>query len=268
MNPSTAISIEAHRTKIEQCKLQAFDNHVPNMISFIEKHYKIIKDNGFDYADETYRRHVIQALSSGPNAAFNEYIRTVQRDVDSGHGFNSKITTAQLFLGARTIYNNLESRGEWDAVDPRDVKIMALTTEIEKLKASATQPSANPSTASTNRDSSSDKVAGVDKWRTVKQGDTLVRNGQTYTWCPHHKHPRGLHHGLHYSNHTPANHNEWKAQRPAPKTDSAAKNSSSAPPSDAKKLEISSTLKSALATNLCISEDDINGVIASLNQAN
>ena len=166
------------------------------------------------------------------------------------------------------IYNNLESRGEWDAVDQRDIKIMALTTEIEKQKASATQLSANPSTASMNCDSSSNKVAGVDKWRTVKQGDILVQNGQTYTWCPHHKHPCGLYNGLYYSNYTPANHNKWKAQCPAQKTDSAAKNSSSAPPSDAKKLEISSNLKSALATNLCVSEDNINRVITSLNQKN
>ena len=74
MDPSMAISIEAQRTKIKQCKLQAFDNHVPNMITFIEKHYKIIKDNGFNYADETYHHHIIQALSSGSNATFNEYI--------------------------------------------------------------------------------------------------------------------------------------------------------------------------------------------------
>ena len=177
IDPSTSISIESHWMNIEKYKLQDFNNNVPGMIVFIERNYKIIKDNSFDYVDKTYCHHVLSALSSGPNVEFNKYIDDIQCNIDAGHGYHCNITTSALFAGACTIYNNLDAHNKWTAVDTKDAQIMALTTEIEKLKQSFSLPPPlmNPSAHTTNK-VLMDKIAGVEKWHRIKQGNTLTHH--------------------------------------------------------------------------------------------
>ena len=268
MDPSTGISIESNHKKIEKCKLQDFYNHIHNMIVYFEKN---IKDNGFDYANKTYHCHVCSALSTGPNAQFNKNIKDIQWDVYAGHDHHSNISTLALFSSAQKICNNLDSCDEWNAVDPKYVQMMALTMEIEKLKQSFTQPSSSaaPSVHASSKDST-DKIAGVEKWHMIKQGDRLTHNGVTYTWYPHHKHPRWLYNGLYYNNHNPDNHSEWKAQRNTTWKHglTPSVNASSNSALEPKKHEIVSQLKYSLVRNLCVLKDDINCDIALLNQGN
>jgi hypothetical protein len=61
---------------------------------------------------------------------------------------------------------------------------MALATEVEKLKQS--QKSINKAAHATsanggNGGAGKDLFYGVEKWRTKKKGDTLVKDGITYT---------------------------------------------------------------------------------------
>ena len=114
----------------------------------------------------------------------------------------------------------------------------------------------------------------VYKWRTEKKGETIVRDGTTYYWCPKHVHPAGHYSGLYYRDHKAAG-DEWKKTRhwnkPNQKTAATTDASGSGAPSNGnpanKKLTIANELKTAFASNLCVSEEDIDKIIAKVNSS-
>jgi hypothetical protein len=113
---------------------------------------------------------------------------------------------------------------------------------------------------------------GVQLWRTKFGGKTLIRDGKTWNWCPYHKHPAGHYEGLYYDNHDESGHNEWKQRRNAQTRQGKAKMAAatSAPTAgDAgkKKLTIANELKTAFASNLCVSKEDIEKIIAKVNES-
>jgi hypothetical protein len=162
------------------------------IITYLKTHHNHIIANGGSYEDDTYRRHAIAALSSGPNASFNKFIG------DINHERGGK----ELFYG-------------------------------------------------------------VEKWCTEKNGDTIVHEGTTYTWCPHHKHPNGHYSGLYYKDHSPSTHDKWRKTRRYKKSDE--KTAAVTDGSNKKKLTIANELKTAFATNLSVSEEDIKKIIAKAN---
>ena len=85
----------------------------------------------------------------------------------------------------------------------------------------------------------------------------------TYTWCPHHKHLNGHYSGLYYKDHSPSTHDEWRKTRRYKKSDE--KTAAATNRSNKKKLTIANKLKTAFATNLCVSEEDIEKIIAKAN---
>lgn len=212
--------------------------------------------------NDTYRRHALAALSSGPNASFNKFIGDIEQDVKSGIGTNSKITTNELFVAVERFYNNISEK-HWTAVDPKDARIMALATEIEKLKQSQKPNEKAALTTGANGATAKHLFYGVEKWRTEKKGDTIVHDGTTYTWCPHHKHPAGHYNGLYYKDHGPDTHNEWRKTRLYKRTDEQT--AATTEGSSRKKLTIADELKKAFATNLCISEEVIEKILAKAN---
>ena len=130
MYPSTAVNIENYRRSIETTQLHQFGNKVTEMITDISKHHKIIIDNKIEYNNDTYLRHLFEALESGPNAEFNAQIKSIRKDVDMGIGYHSKITPKELISAAITSYNNLVSKDEWRKVYPQQAQNMALTTGL------------------------------------------------------------------------------------------------------------------------------------------
>lgn len=140
---------------------------------------------------------------------------------------------------------------------------MALATEIEKLKQS--QKSTEKSALATGAYGGGGKhlFYGVEKWRTENKGDTIVHDGTTYTWCPPHKHPNGHYSGLYYKDYGPDTHDEWRKTRHYKKTNQ--KTAATTDGSNKKKLTIANELKTAFATNLCVSKQDIEKIIAKAN---
>ena len=49
---------------------------------------------------------------------------------------NNNITFDELCTAARSKYNNMDAWNEYSKVDPKDAKILALTTRLENLKKS------------------------------------------------------------------------------------------------------------------------------------
>ena len=97
-----------------------------------KRHFQTIVENGHVYDAETYRRHILDALLSGPNANFNTRMKSIKSDVDAGYGYNANVTPATILMSAKQLYTNISRLNEWSKVDPRDAQILELTTALEK----------------------------------------------------------------------------------------------------------------------------------------
>jgi hypothetical protein len=161
------------------------------------------------------RRYLITALLLGPNEKFNNYIDQINDNIETKSGPHKDITVEEIIVVATTKYSTMDCMGDWTRVDPCYAKLLTLTTKVDKLETKNNQLKAL-GTASQPPPKGGprhgvDMKGGVDTWRTVKQNQTLMKDGKTWYWCPHHKHPRGEFDGL-YCLHKPEDHNEWKAK--------------------------------------------------------
>ena len=195
--------------------------------------------------------------------------------MESGIGAHAYITPENLIKASRTKYNNMDTLDVWNKVDPRDAKILALTTIVNNLEKNGKTALATgvvpPSTnkdkkegdtrnpeaieASKNykmRTTDDNYLYGIARWRLVKDGETKIRNGITFHWCPHHV-KSGMWNGM-YSTHTPADHRGPKVGVP---TDSSAKKDKKAE-SGANSLQLQSRLKEVMCTNLQLSSADVD----------
>ena len=77
-----------------------------------------LKDN--ESPPENYRRLILDAVCTGPNARFNAFVQHIIDDAESGVGSHATITMDALIIACKTKYNNMDGRNKWTAVDPRD----------------------------------------------------------------------------------------------------------------------------------------------------
>ena len=124
--------MELHGQAIEGSKLQEHKVNVIEMCKSIERHFQAIVENGHAYDAETYRRHILDALLSGPNSDFNTRMKSIKSDVNAGCGYNANIAPATLLMSAKQLYTEISRLNEWRKVDPRDSQILALITALEK----------------------------------------------------------------------------------------------------------------------------------------
>ena len=153
------------------------------MCKSIERHFQAIIKNGHAYDADTYRRHILDALLSGPNADFNTRMKSIKNDVDAGYGYNANVAPAMLLMSAKQLYTNISRRNEWSKVDPRDAQILALTTALEK------HPVKQPHGSGGSGGSKEETISGMNslkKWRTINKGPTLMKDGVNHHWCKHH----------------------------------------------------------------------------------
>ena len=61
------------------------------MCKSIERHFQDTVENGHAYDAETYIRHIIYALLSGPNSDLNTRMKSIKSDVDAGYGYNANV---------------------------------------------------------------------------------------------------------------------------------------------------------------------------------
>lgn len=274
-DPSTIVNIENHRRVIESIKLQDHNNNVKEMIETIQKHYKIIKDNNGEYGDSTFRRHIFDALQTGPNPDFNKKIGDIKAEVESGIGHHKSITPTELLLAARTYYTNLVSTNQWEKIDPKDARIMTLSTKLEQLEKAQAAVLATQGTGGGGGGNDSKpfvtrpgNIEGttVAQWRAKYVGQTIEKDGETWKWCTHHKSP-GKWDGLYWKDHDTNSHASWHEDRKRNKGRAMgyrrATNATNGNPgnNENKALQVSDKLKTALATNLCVSEEDIARII-------
>ena len=270
VDPETVVGLDTVEEKIETAKLSDFKNDVDAMLTDMETNQQILKDNHQPISETRYRKFVLKALQSGPNARFNEFIERIIGDTQSGIGAMAHYSADEIITAARTRYNNMDEQGVWDQVDPREAQIMALATEVQKMRdvhakalASIADAPAAHATSTTRQDEdraafkerrTDDKyISGLPRWRATKtKGDKVEVNGKTYWWCPHHKHPDGHWDGL-YVQHPPDKHKFKKGSGPGSNDSTAAPAAQTTA-----KLDLNAKLKDVLITNLCLSGDDVD----------
>ena len=194
VDPTTEVGMDVHLKKLERCKMGDHDNDVAIMLRYMEEHCQTLRHNGKEPSN--YRRLLLDALLTGPNATFNGFIQRIVDDVESGTGSNRRIQPHAVVAAARAKFNNMKVNGDWSKVDPRDAQILALTTQVNELKTSRSTALA---TGKTNSDDvfqtddgvvlSKGRIPGtkVARYRTEFKGDIIVINGKKNYFCKNHK---------------------------------------------------------------------------------
>ena len=230
-DPSTIVGLDSILEQIKNAKLGNHANDVDAMLTSIEGLYKILRDN--HRAPENFRRLILDALATGPNHYFNKFIQRIEDDVESGILANANIAPDALITAARTKYNNMDQKGIWNKVDPRDAQIMALTKMVEIMKRNkkpsvhgngGTVLSVNAKYAWKNKTTNNDFIDGLARWRIKNVGPSKVSYSKTYYWFPHHV-KEGKWSGM-YILHRPDQHKGKRAKKDAAPAAAPAKDSS------------------------------------------
>ena len=146
------------------------------------------------------------SLESVPNEPFKKWVTDDKQEWELG----TKKTASELITNAVTLYNIAVHSKYWNRPDPKDAKIIALTTQLEKLiKTSESLALATDGKTSTKPTQKPRNI--LEEWRKKKGAATITKDGQTWHWCPRHK-VEGQYDGL-YVTHSPADHDKVMAQR-------------------------------------------------------
>ena len=202
LDPSTTINLEKYKTLLENAKLPAYGNCIKTMLSKMQLAYDHIIEN--DGTHDDFLRHVFKALSTTSNPRFKTYIQQIHdnfiTDMDS-------ITASELMTQSKNMYNNLVKLGEWGKADPRDAKLLALQTQLSKMKTSSSDTSNIP-VGPINPDPK--KLNPARKVKT--QHETIIFDGQQMYWCSKHVDSKGEFNGL-YMPHQEKDHHIWAAEK-------------------------------------------------------
>ena len=232
IDPSLAVNVENLRATIENIKLHSYENNVDDMLTDIEEKYQKIL--AMDATCESIIRYTINALLSGPDEDFNNFVKRIKGEVDSGMGPQANITFNQLVGASRKYYQNQVAQGLYGKVDPRTTQIMALTTKINTLQGQLNGGGGAALTTSGNggggggggRLPPGNDTPGLDmnfiegtelyKWRIFKlPGDgPVICFGRQYWWCSKHVDPQGRWNGM-YVRHKPEQHDAVVARAKA-----------------------------------------------------
>jgi len=153
--------------------------------------------------EELYPRFVcylFNDLLSGNNDIFTQ---TIQREKDDWEK-RTDVSHKDLISMASSKFKNMIANGSWEKKDPKDSKIAALTTLVQKLVDG--KGTLKQAAFTTNVNASKGEMVlncgSLEKWRMAKNEDSIEKDGQKWWWCPHHVHPKGLFNGS-YMPHPP-----------------------------------------------------------------
>ena len=117
IDPSLVVNVENLRAAIENIKLHTYENDVDDMLTEIEEKYQKILS--IDAMCKSIICYTINALLSGPGKDFNNFVKQIKGEVDSGVGPQVKITFNQLVGAARKYYQNQVAQRLYGKVDSR-----------------------------------------------------------------------------------------------------------------------------------------------------
>ena len=253
-NPSTRVGVLELKTDLREADSAKFKHNVKDLTDYMSSKYREIQEKGQQHQD--YLLDLFNALKTVPNSDFAAFVR----DERQAWEIRGTKDADQLIAKCLTIYNNAVSSNRWEYSDPKDAKILALTTKVNqlealmKISAHATQKQTHEVSNSSGNSNGNSKYLTIDAWRMKKTEPMVQRDGKTWYWCQKHVSP-GKYEGL-YVTHKPEDHDEWARNRNRfkkrdKKDDDNKKEDKSLQPQEngnTKSLALSNSLKAALLT--------------------
>ena len=211
-NPLTRVGVSELKTDLRNATSAKFQHDVKKLTDYMSSKCGEIEEKGQENQD--YHLDLFNALQTVPNPNFAAFIRDKRQAWEIG----GEKQPNQIFAEALTIFNNAVSSNRWDSKDPKDAKIMALTTQVEQLVEAQKQYLAMVSAKKTRMNAAAKPGStnpgdflSIKAWRMKKTEDSVQKEGRTWYWCPHHK-VEGSYDDL-YVAHKPEEHDEWKNNR-------------------------------------------------------
>ena len=141
INPNVVVGVKVLLQKLEATKLHLYQNNVDDILTDMEEYYSKIVNNKITC--ESIRLYMLNALLSGPNPKFGAFIEQIRYGIDSGIGLNNHMLHDDLTTAARAKYNKMVDSNKYYKLDPKDAKIIALTTKVTALERFVSANSAN-----------------------------------------------------------------------------------------------------------------------------
>ena len=131
INQYVVVGVEVLFHKLEATKFYPYLNDFDGMLTDMEESYlKIIKNKS---NCESNYQYMMKALLSGTNTKFNAFIQQIKYDIDSGIRLNNHMPRDDLATETCVKYNNMVASNEYSKIDPKDAKILAITTKVTSL---------------------------------------------------------------------------------------------------------------------------------------
>jgi hypothetical protein len=231
------------------------------------------------YTDEAFVRDIFvqvknEMLPHDFKSEFTSLERRWQMDKEI-------VTSQSLMDDASTYYTNMVAFGDWKSEVSKHSQIIALTTQITKLKKEFNEVKAAKNIIPTPS-GSTPTVSGSNKfeqWRLEKVGNKeefnmAVRDGKTYYWCDKHKFPSSNVQGM-YVFHKTTEHDAWQERKLALNGRRGGKKGekekattpASTPPvpkpsltPSAAKFSLAKSLQEALATTTGLTDDQFTKI--------
>ena len=244
-NPSTRVGVSELKSDLRTATSAKFKHNVKDLTDYMSSKYREIREKGQHHQD--YLLDLFNALETVPNDNFAYFVRKERQAWEIGGTKEAD----QLIAEAMTIYNNAVSSNRWKDSDPKDAKIMALSTKLEELQQQikfSVHSTQNQAKSSANNS----KYLTIEAWRMTKGEPTVQRDGKTWHWCPKHV-SQGKYDGL-YVTHKPEDHDEWIKNRNKFKKNrkdedkKEVQQNENSETSNTKALALSNYLKAALLT--------------------
>ena len=261
-NPSTRVGVSELKEELRNATSAKFNHDIQKLTDFMSSKYREIKEKG--QAHDDIILDVFNAFKTVPNPDFAAHVRDERNQWELGGEKDLDLIISEALI----IYNNAITANRWQTTDPKDAKIIALTTQVEKLVEMQTKMAENATQApSQSRGNSRFQFTEIAAWRMKKGPDQMDKNGKTWFWCPHHK-IQGQYDGL-YVTHKPEDHDAWlkrenerlAKRRRAKDNPKESEEARKADENGTKKLVISDSLKSALTTQMDISPEQIEALV-------
>ena len=262
-NPSTRVGVSELKEELRSANSAKFGHDIQKLTDFMSSKYREIKEKGQTHEDMIL--DVFNAFKTVPNPDFAAHVRDERKNWELGGDKD----VDQIMSEALIIYNNAITANRWRTSDPKDAKILALTTQVEKLVEMQSQLVANATQAPSQNRTMNPRFqfTEIAAWRMKKGPEKLDRDGKTWFWCPHHK-MEGQYDGL-YVTHRPEEHDVWlkrknerlTRRRRAKENQNDSEHGKQPGEDGSKKLVISDSLKSALMTHMDVSPEQIDALV-------
>lgn len=287
LQPIEEVNITSLENQLEALTLAEHNNNWQLYISAVQDKLKQINAvSKEEYCTRKVATSVFEQALTVDNDKWRNEVYHTERLHSQG-----KIKLPAAFALLSTMYTNMSTLGTWGQISKKSQQIIALTTSLNTVesklqkalaagqdtKKPGTKPSGGKPSGANPPPTKKKGGGGAPQWQITKVGNKLKHPDKDIDmiWCPHHKSADGKVNGMYMP--FPHNHDEWAAKKAAAKAaykqrgkrknDGAHKDDTTSIKkagsinNNATKLALSETIKTALMTRCCITENDLNDVI-------